>query len=494
MGTWPKQVKYYPAVLLLLAVFQSFAQETSPAAPSQAISRNIKQSASLPPPNKIHFQRRAVIPTPALKAQQTKVAPTREITLPQASQTTTIPLNRHEKLLISKAKRYFDKNWNETTGLIDSVQGYSHTTMWDVASGVGGLLALEALGVNTQQQTDFRLEKMLKTLIKLPLYNQILPNRQYDTRTALPSGRMSNTPSNGNGWSALDLGRLYIWLEILKRHKPNLADNVEQLQNKWQLTRATKNGNLYGTKLTSTREYFRQEGRLGYLQYAATGFKLAGLNVDNAFKCNKLESVKLDDISLLIDKGNLPFFTLDPYLLFAIEIGYQESCWDQLQQLYKLHKQQAQKTNKLTTYAEDSLSKSPWFLYNNIIFQGQAWLSVSHSGKPISYSQTFSNKAAFAMSVLFNEPYSEQLAQLVINNSARHSVIPTGLYADGKTNTAYNINTNSLILVSLWFKSRNRQAILLPITPIELQTETKTGTNTEIPKTSSRDTIKKEPH
>ncbi|WP_392339286.1 hypothetical protein [Moritella marina] len=38
-----------------------------------------------------------------------------------------------------------------------------------------------------------------------------------------------------------------------------------------------------------------------------------------------------------------------------------------------------------------------------------------------------------------------------------------GLYQDNSTNTAYNINTNSLILVALWFKSRGNIPIYQPL-------------------------------
>ncbi|WP_223296225.1 DUF3131 domain-containing protein [Shewanella halifaxensis] len=452
-----------------MATTNLYAEDVATKSHIQTFSRGIQQQEVTENSSPIQFQRRAIIPRPPSKIAVPITASVKIVdSLKKSSHQ---PLTRHEKLLISKAQRYFDKNWNETTGLIDSVQGYSHTTMWDVASGIAGLLALEALAINSQQLTDFRLEKMLNTLLQLPLYKGVLPNRQYNTLTALPSGRMSHTPSNGNGWSALDLGRLYIWFEILKQNKPRLGHKIIILQNRWQLERATKNGNLYGTKLTSSKEYFRQEGRLGYLQYAATGYRLAGLNVDKAFRCENLETTELNGVSLLTDKGNLPFFTSDPYLLYAIEIGYKDSCWNQLKQLYQVHKLNAKSANRLTAYAEDSLSKSPWFLYNNIIYQGVAWQSVSHSGKATSNSQTFSNKAAFAMSVLFNDDYSQQLANLVVSNSARHAVIPTGLYADGKTNTAYNINTNSLILVSLWYKTRAQQAILTLLDNKSLQTD-----------------------
>ena len=447
---------------------KSIAQETSTSNSPQRVSRVILGSESQAQ-TPIEFQRRAVIPQASFidpskaeeKASDTQSSIGR-VTLKTnitTSSETLIPLNRHEKLLISKAQRYIDKNWNETTGMIDSVQGYTHATMWDVASGIGALLALEALGVSDTHIIDIRLAKLINTLAELPLYDAKLPNRQYNTVTGKPSGRFSQTPSNGNGWSALDLGRLYIWLTIVAQKKPHLAAEINNIKQRWRLSDAVHNKTLYGTKLTSKKEYYRQEGRLGYLQYAATGYQMMNLDVSRAFNCEQLDTVTLDNTPLKTDPRNLPFLTLDPFLLYTIEIGSEASCWNQLNTLFKLHNIQYQATQRLTAYAEDSLSKSPWFLYNNIYYQGQAWHSVSHSGKAIVESQTFSNKAAFALSVIFQNEYSQNLATQVISNSARHQEIPTGLYRDGKTNTAYNINTNSLILVSLWYKARGRKAI-----------------------------------
>ncbi|WP_259649891.1 DUF3131 domain-containing protein [Shewanella sp. c952] len=444
--------------------------QTPASASPQRVSRVI-QGSEPQVQVQIEFQRRAVIPqanvietSKAAAITANSQSPDSTVILktnilPLTPKPISVPLNRHEKLLINKAQRYIDKNWNEETGMIDSVQGYTHATMWDVASGIGALLALEALGVSDPHIIDIRLAKLLNTLYELPLYDDKLPNRQYNTVTGKPSGNFSQTPSNGNGWSALDLGRLYIWLTIVAQRKPHLAMDVDNIKFKWQLNAAVHNKTLYGTKLTSKKEYFRQEGRLGYLQYAATGYQMMNLDVAHAFSCKRLQQVDIDSLMLKIDTRNLPFLTLDPFLLYTIEIGNKASCWNQLDTLFKLHNTQYQATQRLTAYAEDSLSKSPWFLYNNIYYQGQAWHSVSHSGKAIADSQIFSNKAAFAMSVIFQNEYSQNLAIQVITNSARHQEVPTGLYRDGKTNTAYNINTNSLILVSLWYKMRGRKAI-----------------------------------
>ncbi|WP_299006548.1 DUF3131 domain-containing protein [uncultured Shewanella sp.] len=427
------------------------------------VSKKAEGAEASSEPQTLHFQRRAVIPTQDHSAQTktSKVASSELKKSPGSA--ITLPLTRQEKLLLSKAQRFMDDNWNATTGFIDSVNGYTQTTMWDLGSAISGILALDALGVTDKGLTQIRLEKLLATLMSMPLYDDKLPNRQYNTVTGKPSGPYSQSRYQGNGWSALDLGRLYIWLEVIKQQKPILSSKVDAITDKWQLDYAVKNQTLFGVKLTSKGEHFRQEGRLGYLQYAAKGYQLAGLNVDRAYDCDNLGEVEVEGVTLLLDKRNLPFFTLDPYLLYAIEVGLSSDCWFQLNRLYQLHKQHYQNVNLLKVYAEDSLNRRPWFLYNNIFYQGYAWWSVSSSGKnvPKEDTQRFSNKAAFAMSMLFDDDYARLLAEQVVKHSLKHRHVPTGIFSDGKENVAYNINTNALILVSLWFKSRNYTPILM---------------------------------
>jgi len=370
-----------------------------------------------------------------------------------------VALSREELLLAKKAQYYIERNWNPTTGLIDSVQGYHHTTLWDIASGIGAILALEKLGLISIFDSTARLSKTLKKIITMPLYNNQLPNREYMTTSGLASGKLSDTASNGNGWSALDIGRLLIWLEITKHYKPELKPLISLITDKWQLEKAVHKQDLYGELSTKKRQSYRQEGRLGYLQYAAQGYQFAGLDVSSAFTDKNTQQISQDNIKLYIDQRNLPFFTSDSYVLQAIELGSPTVWWNQLKPIYQLHKQHYQQTNNLWVFAEDAMNRAPWFSYNNINIYAQPWLSTTTNGKKILNPQTFSNKVAFAFSVLFDDEFSQQLADTVIQNSLLEQVIPTGVYQDGSNNTAYNINTNSLILVSLWYKLRGNVAI-----------------------------------
>ncbi|MGF1724064.1 DUF3131 domain-containing protein [Photobacterium nomapromontoriensis] len=376
--------------------------------------------------------------------------------------TIPIPLNRHELLLAKKAQYYIDRNWNQQTGLIDSVQGYHHSTMWDVASGLAAILSLEGIGLYTEIEATSKIRLTLHTLERLPLYDERLPNREYDTHTAQPSGNYSSSSSKGNGWSALDIGRLLIWLEITARHKPQFISQITAIKTKWQLSDIIKDKTLYGELKTSQHQRYRQEGRLGYLQYAAQGLELAGFDVSNAFQPDHISSTIIDNTIIYTDDRNLPYFTADPYVLNAIELGQTNAWWDQLIPLFHLHKNKSRQERKLWIFAEDAMDRSPWFSYNNIYIYGKSWLSTAPGGKPIENPQIFSNKVAQGFSVIFyDDEFSQQLSQQIIDNSLAFRAIPTGLYKDNAPNTAFNINTNSLVLASLWYKHRNYAPLII---------------------------------
>lgn len=78
---------------------------------------------------------------------------------------------------------YFENNYQENTGLVNSVDGYPSTTMWDTASYLMGLLAAEKLNIISKNKFELRMEKALNTLARLPLIDGKLPNKAYNTQT-----------------------------------------------------------------------------------------------------------------------------------------------------------------------------------------------------------------------------------------------------------------------------------------------------------------------
>lgn len=357
--------------------------------------------------------------------------------------------------LAQKAYNYVKWNWQESTGFVNSVDGYPHTTMWDVASALAAVLALEQLSLMPTDLTTQYIKKMLDTLQKMPLYKQQLPNRQYSAKTGKPSGKMSSSKLQGNGWSALDIGRLLIWLDITKQYRPEFAQQVNTIKSQWSLNQAAHNNNLFGEKNTGETQFYRQEGRLGYLQYAQKGYQIQGIPVDDKKPTDDIKKISIEKTDLYVDDRNLPFFTLDPYVLYQIEFGFTDEWWDQLLPLYELHEEQYKKNNQLWFFSEDAMNRAPWFSYNNIFYHGKNWYSTDPSGTKVNNPQVFSNKVAFSLSIIFQDELSNKANKEVIKTSQKYKSIPTGKYLDGTINTSFNINTQSLVLTSLWYKVRN---------------------------------------
>lgn len=454
--------------LWVAIVFPTFGEEDVSFYGKRGVS---KEAILLPEPESfpaVEYRRRVIAPPIPQQNSSKKYEPQPPTALTALERTNQAnstllgdyALSRNEKLLAKKAQYYFTLNRREATGLWDSVQGYPHATMWDIASGIAATLALEALELKSREETRYELQKTLATLASLSLYQDELPNREYSTKSAKPSGRLSETTSNGNGWSALDIGRLLIWLKITQQRHPDFKPIIDNITNKWQLDRAIHNGTLYGTKRIRETEYYRQEGRHGYLEYAANGFRLFGYSVPLPNLSQYLIRVQLDGKTVNIDSRNVPFFTSDPYILAKIEFGHQQD-WSQLDTIYQLHQNIWHKEGLLTSYAEDAMNKNPWFAYNNIHYYGKAWTSVSPSGKVIENPQVLSHKAGFGFSAIFSDAFSDVLAAKVLKNSLNFRTIPTGEYANGGINTAFNINTNSLILVALWYKASGKKPILV---------------------------------
>lgn len=439
------------------------ADESHPEQP-EAVSFYGLRGISTPqnkPKTETQYYRRTIAPPIPIEPD---VTPTNSIIDAFTEAEFIYPLTRNELLLAKKAQFYFERNYRERTGFWDSVQGYPHTTMWDIASGIAATLALEGLELTGREETQRNLARTLKSLNALPLYRNTLPNREYSTKTALPSGRLSDTITNGNGWSALDIGRLLIWLKILTQQYPEFIPDVEQLTNKWQLDKAVHNGTLYGTNYYKGKEYYRQEGRNGYLQYASRGFELFDYRLPHPNLEQYLLNVEISGTPISTDTRNVPFLTSDPYVLASIEFGRDDE-WNQVDNFYDLHRSHSEKNGKLYSYAEDAMNKNPWFAYNNLYYYGKPWTSVSPSGKTIENPQIFSHKVAFGYSVLFDDSFSQQLFDTVLDNSLHSRSIPTGQYENGGMNTAFNINTNSLILVALWYKQNGQKPIYQPKIP-----------------------------
>ena len=158
--------------------------------------------------------------------------------------------------------------------MVNAVNQYPSTTMWDQASYLAALVSARELAIIDKPEFDQRLSKLMTTMKTLPLFQDELPNKVYNTATG-DKVNYANKPGE-IGYSAIDLARWMIWSRIIRERYPEHADAVDQFIQRWSFCNVVKDGLLYGANLEpgKTVPQYLQEGRLGYEEYSAKGFAL----------------------------------------------------------------------------------------------------------------------------------------------------------------------------------------------------------------------------
>ncbi|ELY2656171.1 DUF3131 domain-containing protein, partial [Cronobacter sakazakii] len=184
-------------------------------------------------------------------------------------------LTEREMKMAKNAWQYFVVNYQPTTGLVNAVNQYPSTTMWDTGSYIGALVAARELGIIDKAEFDRRMLKLLGTLNKLDLFRNQVPNKAYNTITAQKVNYL-NKPGE-IGFSALDIGRMLIWLQNVKERYPEYSNSVDNIVLGWDFTNVIDPcGTMYGAYLENNQPKYVQEGRLGYEEYGAAGYQLWG--------------------------------------------------------------------------------------------------------------------------------------------------------------------------------------------------------------------------
>ncbi|MEH2329941.1 DUF3131 domain-containing protein [Nostoc sp.] len=389
------------------------------------------------------------------------------------SPTTSLPrlIQEADQIAARRAWKYFERNWNPQTGLVNSGDNLPWTTWWDQGSALLGIHAAYQLGLLPQDVFQNRMNRLLQTLEKLPLPPTGLPNKAYSTHTA-EMRHLNDTPDpkGTSGWSVLDMARFLLGLHIMRSHYPEYSDRINHIVARWNLAKLVKDGWLNGAIPRAGQLLEVQEGRLGYEQYAAHSLKLWNIQATNALSNPPVKVVQVDGITLQVDQRNLKnsgatnYLTNDPYLLWGLEMGWNDTVKPQVQNLFKVQQQRFKRTGILTAINEDSLDRPPYFLYYSVYTNGQSWQAVNVSGKAYPQLRFVSTKAAFSWFALMpNDPYTKKLRDFVQNLSDKNRGYLSGRYENSQlgVNASVDVNTNAIILESLLYQARDRHPLVL---------------------------------
>ena len=371
------------------------------------------------------------------------------------------PLNSEEQEWAKIAWRYFENNTIEETGLVNSAHKYNASTLWDTSSYMMGLISAHRLEIVTEDEFNTRILKLLASLAEMPLFEGKLPNKSYNTISLKMVDYKNRASAEGIGWSAIDIGRFMVPINVLVWNYPEFTNEVQKVVNSWDLDAMIKEGSLYGALRENNKTQYLQEGRLGYEEYAAKSLQLMGFDVAEALDYQSwLKFIKIYGINVATDSRRPEEFTAhnyvvsEPYILDGIEFG-----WDQVSQqfsnrVYAVQKARYEDTGILTAVSEDNIDQAPYFVYNTVFTGGKAWNAITESGEDASEFKSLSTKAAFGWHALYETDYTKKLIETASKLYDEEKGWYSGLYEKtGKPNKALTANTNGIILESLAYKA-----------------------------------------
>lgn len=374
-------------------------------------------------------------------------------------------LTAKDKEIARHAWRYFENNTQGITGLVNAVNNYPSTTMWDTGSAIAGIIAARQLGFIDQKDFDSRIDTILTTLLHLDLFNWELPNKVYQTQTADKVDYTNRASEHGIGISALDLGRLSSWLNILSCLHPHHKDKATAILESWVYCRMINKGQMFGASWDKEKGRPRslQEGRLGYEQYAAKMFQQLGFDQYISAKYLNQNATHFDiyGIPIAVDKrdsrtlGAYNYVVAESYAMDAMEHGIDEELETLLNNIYKVQKRRYEKTGIVTAVSEDNIDRRPYFIYNTIFTDGEPWKAITDTGQDMHPLKTVSVKAAFSMAYLFpDDPYSQVLIDHIWEARNPKGGWYSGVFEDESLgfNKATSGNTNGVILSIFLYK------------------------------------------
>jgi len=375
------------------------------------------------------------------------------------------------------AWQFFENNYQEETGFVNSTDYYPSTTLWDLSSYLLGMISAHRLGIIGDDVFYQRTNKLLDSLAKIELFNGQLPNKVYDTQTLAMTDYGNNPVEKGIGWSALDIARFMVPMHMLSRHYPEFTNSLQNVTSRWDLAAMFDGGDLIGARLAgqvhgeeaetvddSAEPVFKvelvQEGRLGYEEYAAKAAMLEGWDVSTASQYdNNLRFVSIYGIDVATDARDPEIYdahnyvVTEPYVLDGVEFGWDAISAELAWRIHEVQRLRYEETGILTAVSEDNIDQAPHFVYNTIFTDGKVWNTITEDGQDASEFATLSTKAAFGLFVLFETDYTRKLMNRLhtLHNPDRGWY--SGIYEQTQNvNGIITANTNGIILESMAFR------------------------------------------
>jgi hypothetical protein len=371
-------------------------------------------------------------------------------------------------LFVDAARLAWDglqRNYREQTGLFSATEHYDHATPWDIASGLAATFAAKELQLITAAEYDRRMERMLSTLERLPLYQDVAFHRIYSTTQGRMSDRTGNITSRGYAWSATDIGRLLIWLKIVAVNDPQHADRIQRIVQRQDYRRIVRDGYLIGedaTRRGAGRVF--NEGRIGYEQYSAAGLALWGHAPEKALDVRtNARSLVVLGVPLLADGRGLDRLLSEPFVMMGLELGWDPQYGELARNVLRVQEERYRRTGQVTIVSEDAVNVPPnYFYYYCVYCNGRDFVIDTHDpGRFLDSPRWVSTKNTWGWHALLPGDYTRRALETI--EGARS---PNGWYSGvlegdpGRTTDARDVNTAAVILTAALYRQRGGPILL----------------------------------
>ena len=368
------------------------------------------------------------------------------------------------------AWRFISRN-SAGTGFVGATETYPFVTVWDMASTLAATWSARSLGLCTAAEYDARMGRALATLLKMPRYDSTAFNKMYSIQSGRMVDRQTHPSDDGYGWSALDHGRLLIWLRIVGNDSAYTA-RTRAIVGRLKLDRLVVDGYLrgqdlnprYGQPLIAKRRQYG-EGRIGYEQYAAEGYALWGVRPALALDFNaNSRPVTVMGQTVLADLRGSDVLTSEPFIMMGLELGWTTPQWRSLAlAMLAAQEAEARRTGRLTLVSEDAVNDPPWFFYYYLLYRdGNTFVVTSPLGHTSpNFPRWVSTKAAFGYQALAPGEFTWRALQAVQPSGASGAGWTAGVYEGRLTPThSFNLNTAAVVLESAAYVMRGRCALV----------------------------------
>jgi len=363
------------------------------------------------------------------------------------------------------AWKYFKENTESSTGMVYSgiliddnhVYRYPITTVWDIASSLLGIVSAERLGIISYREGIYRITRILDFLQECELYQNKYPNFDYDITT----GQMIKE-HQGIAWD--DVARMLVALKVIETHYPSLEKRCNSVIERWDLTFLET---LYQPDKQEKLNKIKVSPYWNYLEasFQLWGYKDKSLSFWTRLR-NKIHNLFSQTQPDYFDRLLIP----ESYILEAIEMGQTEESKKVLQVIQNLQEARYKYKGIITCLSEGELDRNPWFVYCGMVITKEGFIfwpvvkSISGENKDYSQHRFISSRAAIGWQVLNENDYSRLCYDLIRKKVINHRFgFYTGIYEENEEiNSSLSVNTNGIILESLWFRRRGKEPLIYP--------------------------------